>query len=206
MARRTTVEMVALSASVPRGHEGFWEIIRGLDQSGPWRLHDIDYATNVDRASSKDYVHRLERAGFVQRVGEGPGHKGKGTATLWRLVRAPIEAPRLARDGTLLQEPLSQLLWRTIRIIKSFTIRELAESASLPDRQVSIGRASRYVVPLAEVGVLLPLSTGGTRVGHQYRLVRDLGPKAPMLTRSLMVFDPNTRQVVGAPGLVEVQP
>jgi hypothetical protein len=204
MAKRSYVEMVQLTAAVPRGHAGFWSIILGLDAVGPWRLCDVDQRTNVDRASSKDYVHRLERGGFVHRIGEGPGHKGKGTATLWRLLKSPFEAPRLDRAGNELQEPLEALMWRTARIVKTFTASELASMASLPDREVRLGLARRFVSVLAAAEILRPVGPASGPVERTYRLVRDLGPLAPSISRTQMVFDPNSRQVIGTPVLDEV--
>ena len=206
MPQHTLVDMVQLTAVVPRGHAGFWSIIRGLDQAGPWRLCDIDQRSNVDRASIKDYVRRLERGGYAARVGEGPGLKGKGLATLWQLVKSPIEAPRLDRAGRELPEPLEALLWRTARITKTFTSRELADMASLPDRKVSLGLARKFVLALAAVQVLAPVGKARGPAEQTYRLARDLGPKTPSISSAQIVFDPNSRQVIGAPVLGEVAP
>jgi hypothetical protein len=204
MAKRSLVDMVELSAIVPRGHAGFWAIICDLDRSGPWRICDVDQRSNVDRASIKDFVRRLERGGYLGRAGEGPGLKGKGSATLWRLLRTSIDAPRLDRAGNELPEPLEHSLWRTMRIVKQFTARELADMASLPERRISLVVTQRYMKGLATVQLLLPVSKASTGLDQTYRLVRDLGPKAPSITRAQIVFDPNARQVVGVPTLDEV--
>ncbi|MBN9334683.1 hypothetical protein [Devosia sp.] len=198
MAKRSLTEMVQLTARVPRGHEGFWAIILELDGVGPWTLRQLDEQTNVNRASSKDYVHRLERGGFAERVGEVSARSGVANATLWRLLKKPIEAPRLDRHGNELEETSAQLLWRSIRILKTFTCRELQAAAEMPERPVALATARHYVAALSDVGVV---SAPPTRAPTEwtYRLLRDVGPKAPSVSSALVVFDPNSRQVLGEP-------
>lgn len=198
MARRSLTDMVQLTARVPRGHEGFWSIILELDAVGPWTLRQLDDQTNVNRASSKDYVHRLEKGGFVERIGEVPARRGVSNATQWRLIKKPIEAPRLDRHGNVLEETAAQLLWRSIRILKTFTCRELQAAAELPNRPIALNTARHYVAALAEVGMLsAPPSRAPTE--WTYRLLRDVGPKAPSVSSASIVFDPNSRQVIGQP-------
>lgn len=200
MARRSLTDMVQLTARVPRGHEGFWSIILELDAVAPWTLRQLDDLTNVNRASSKDYVHRLERGGFVERIGEVPARSGVAHATQWRLIKKPIEAPRLDRHGNELEETSTQLLWRSIRILKTFTCRELQAAAEMPDRPIALNTARHYVAALSDVGVV-SASPNRAPTEWTYRLLRDVGPKAPSVSSALVVFDPNSRQVLGEPEL-----
>lgn len=197
MARRSLVEMVELTARVPRGHDGFWQIIGQVDGKGPWTTRQIADATNVDRSSVKDYVRRLELGGFIGRVGQCPPKSGPKQAILYRLLKKPIDAPRLDRRGKELAEPNRQLLWRAMRILKVFTCRDLQEAAQLPGRPIALTTAQLYVYALANVGVLVSPQGRGPHV--TYHLVRDLGPKHPSVSTSEIVFDPNSRTVIGAP-------
>ena len=201
MARRSLAEMVELTARVPRGHDGFWAIIKDLDTVGPWTLSQVDGGSNVDRASVKDYVLRLERGGYVGRVGTKPSKDGRSSVTLWRLLKKPVDAPRLDRAGNELHEPVAQLLWRSMRIMKTFSSAELRAAAELPGRDVTLVRTRQFINALSRVGVVFQVP------GHKdlYVLARDLGPKAPSVGKTWVVFDRNSRQVIGTPTL-EVEP
>lgn len=198
MARHSLTDMVELTIAVPRGHEGFWSVIRELDAIGPWTRRQVDDRCNVDRASIKDYVLRLQAGGFVQQVGtldRCPGTK----AILYRLKRSPLEAPRLDRQGRELAEPMYVTLWRTMKMAKTFTVRELAQLAGGEAGRISTRRAGDYVQALARVGIVARVSGGRQRGSNvEFRLVRHLGARAPQIMRSQVVFDPNSRTVVGS--------
>lgn len=198
MTKRPLADMVQITARVPRGNEGFWSIIRGLDAEGPWTLRQVDDRSNVDRARVRDYVKRLELGGIAQRVGEAKAARGVNAANVYRLLKAPFEAPRLDRHGRPLRETATQLLWRSMRILKTFTARELRESAELDDHSIALTTTRNYLHALEQVDILASGSVAGSKT-RCFRLLRDVGPKAPSVSSSLIVFDPNSRQVIGQP-------
>jgi hypothetical protein len=78
-------------------------------------------------------------------------------------------------------------LWRSMRILRSFTRGQLA---AVVEREP--GSVSRYVTALHRAGYLrrTQIIEAGRR-GASWRLVRDTGPVAPVLRRNGTVYDPN---------------
>lgn len=196
---RQSVEQLQVNFVVPRGDAGFWAIIRELDVKGPWGWRDIDRRSNVHERSVRDYIKRLELAGFAERVSQGrTGLHAK--ATQYRLLHRPVEAPRIDRKGNIYPESKTQRLWRTMRMVKTFSVPELTSLAQGDDMVMSQELAKYFIKALVQVGVVQPFASTAAS-DKLYRLVRDLGPIAPVVSLSMVVFDPNAKAVVGQPVL-----
>ncbi|AEQ50782.1 hypothetical protein [Pelagibacterium halotolerans] len=205
MARRPTDEMVRISARVPRGQDGFWQIILKLDACGNWGVPDVEARTNVERGTVKDFVLRLVKGGVARHVGERQAKSRRNVwVQLYRLNARPAETPRFDRAGNRLPEPTIQTLWRTMKMVKIFSVAELADLASTADRRVSTTTAGRYVTHLHRAGIIVSDSKPG--VAATYRLVRDLGARAPIILKTLSLYDPNAQEIVGQAEAREVQP
>ena len=124
--------------------------------------------------------------------------------TLYRLLERPTETPRIDRAGNRLREPTIQTLWRTLRMVKVFTMSELAELATTPAYEVPLQAAQRYVSHLGRAGVVAQITTG--EKPPRYRLVRDLGARAPIILRTTSLYDPNARVIIGDGETREVAP
>lgn len=190
--------MVQLTARVPRGHQGFWEVIRDLHQSqGEWTIPDIDGCCNVDKGTIRDFVRRLTLAGFVEVVREEPAGP-RAPLKVYRLVRNQAEAPKLRRDGT----PAKDLgrgqdqMWRAMKMTDRFTVNELTVLASTDEHPVTRNTAASYVKHLLAAKYLKRVSRGLYRL----RPDRNTGPLAPQVYRSDFVFDPNLKQGFGPTG------
>lgn len=204
MARRSANEMAEINTRVPRGHQGYWKLILKLDAQGPWGVPDILEGSNGDRASIKDFVLRLVRAGIAEPEGTRLARTGKCQVRLYRLNKRPVDAPRLDRQGNVLCEPTIETLWRTMKMAKTFTVLELAELATTPDNAVAEATARRYVSHLKRAGIVA-CSGPNTRT-PRYRLVRDIGAKAPIILKTLSLYDPNAHEILGEGESVEVKP
>lgn len=64
-------------------------------------------------------------------------------------------------------------------------------------------RSSANIRALARVGVLVKIA--GSQNPVRYRLAQNLGAKAPTVSKAEVVFDPNSKSIVGTPAL-EVAP
>ncbi len=114
----------------------------------------------------------------------------------FRLVNdCGAHAPRIDKHG----KPVTQgcgrdQMWRSLRILKLFTCRELAQAASTEEHAVAHDEAKTYVRFLAMAGYLVLLCTGNRAHEAQYAFVksRDTGPRAPLVTREKNVIDGNT--------------
>ena len=200
MPPRPTPDMAALTAAVPRGHAGFWAIIRDRDAAGPWAITDIAGGTNARRDTVADYVRRLTRAGIAVAVGEEPG-TGKATpAALYRLTRRPVDAPRIRRDGTESLPTGQEQMWRAIRQLPTFTVPELVHAASTDVVRIAPEAAYTYVRRLHGAGYVVPLdATAAWRTcGWRLKPAMNTGPCPPRVMRTKFVWDDNLRKVMGA--------
>lgn len=195
MGRHPHPEMVRLIARVPRGQDGFWQIIRALDTKGPWTIDQIHGETNVrHRTTVKDFVYRLVKGGIAEVVGTGAKLANGSNEKVYRLLKRPAATPSLRRDGTVLDAPAQQRLWTAIRSMKSFTVRELAYAAAGSGGPVPERTTIRYVVHLASAGYLASLGGGGYRL----RPAQNTGPAAPKILRMHVVWDANRNEAIGA--------
>jgi len=197
MPRIPLLDYLVLQAERPRGTDGLWAVILRLDAQGPWSASDVDGQTNLNRGCAHQMVRRLERGGYALRVGERTARgRRPQMAPLFRLTARPAEAPRLAADGTLRPEPVMEVLWRVMKMAKAFTASELAELASTEERPVNLNTARSYCDRLTGAGVVARTTVRGAGE-PRYRMVRNLGARAPKILATKVVYDPNAGEVLG---------
>lgn len=206
MPRFGAIEMVALNLRIPRGIDGYWRLMLQADKAGPWTIETLVRQTNVTTRSLSQYVDRLRKGGIVEKIAElPPSAKGRKPAAVYRLAQRPYLAPRLDRNGQVLPETLQQTLWRTIKIVKLFTPRELAGEVSFArDEDVDLGAVRFYVGALTSAGILAVSRHVKSRQEAQYRLVKLLGARAPQVLAARVIFDPNSNAVIGTAEAREV--
>lgn len=171
-----------------------WDAIR---QARTFDLRQV-CPPDVRLATARSYLISLERAGYLaHQATQSDGSK------CYLLARdAGIEAPRLKRDGSPVTRGYAQeQMWRTMRIVgNDFNARELASMASTPEVIVSQIAAGDYLRNLAAAGYLDTAVRGqGLGAGGRltrYRLVRNTGPRPPLVCRAECLYDPNIDQVV----------
>jgi len=172
-----------------QSRDEIWKKIRALKTFCMGDLKRLKlYSSSVER-----YVQALMLANYLSRwwvaaVGKQPGWYR------YELVKDAAESPRVKADGT---EATSwdgrKALWKSMRILRSFTVTDLVMCASVPGHHVAEGEARTYVSYLARAGYLKRLEAGS------FRLVRYTGPKAPMIQRVKQVWDPNLKKVLWRP-------
>lgn len=206
MARRPTPDHVALTVRVPRGHEGYWAIIRDLDAAGPWTTSEVVDRTNANQASVADYVRRLAKAGICTVVEERPS--AFNPVKVYRLTARPLEAPRLRRDGTRCQPTGQEQMWRALRNLGAATYPELALAASTDEVVVDPVAAKTYLKMLVKAGYLVAMAQARPNVPTLWRLKPSMntGPLPPLVMRTKLVWDQNEGRVVGEPRLEEARP
>ncbi|MDQ2084808.1 hypothetical protein RA307_31905 [Xanthobacteraceae bacterium Astr-EGSB] len=204
MGRRPAPEAHALAIRVPRGQDGFWQVIRELDKKGPWSVGQVDGRSNVEIATVRDFVRRLVKAGIA--VVAGQTSILKPSATLYRLVKRPTETPRLRRDGSAVGPTGQQQMWVAMRRLQQFDAAELALAATTDETRVDPTAARFYIVRLHAAGYLAMVAPGKTTGGRAiWRLkpAMDTGPKAPQVMRTQFIFDPNRGAVMGGPVMAQ---
>ena len=198
------LHIVQMNLRVPRGNDAYWKLMHQLDAAGPWTIKQIVLQSNVTTRAVSVYVDRLRRGGFVEIVAHGDQHHaGHKPEARYRLVKRPLDAPRLNMAGEELKETQHQLLWRTMKMVKSFTPRELCDLASEGRDPADIGNVRQYVSCLFAAGIL-GRAAGKMHKEGRYRLIKNLGARAPQILRAKLVFDPNSKAVIGDATATEV--
>lgn len=131
--------------------------------------------------SAYNYVKLLRDNGFVEPAGVG----------LYKQSIKQLETPKFKRDGSLAGEDTRQILWRTMIMLKDFSIEHLVRSAEVDGIDIKEDYARIYSDDLANVGILLKIKRG--RI-PSYKLIRNLGGKAPIVQRIKAVYDPNSKR------------
>ncbi|EGY23939.1 hypothetical protein DA2_3773 [Desulfovibrio sp. A2] len=168
--------------------ERIWASIRA--QTEPWTLATIALTAKAERSQVKDYVTGLRAAGIVAAHTPSPR---PGVAATYRLaVDRGVDAPRVRTDGSEVPPSGRARMWRAMKMLRQFSVAELAAQASLPDAPVALGEADHYCHWLARGGYLLAAGT------DRWVFVpgRDTGPKAPQVLRVKRLLDPNNGVIV----------
>lgn len=195
MPRKTQLEIIRLSARVPRGYEWYWSVIRELDHKGPWSIPEVRGYTNVrNKDSVRDYVSRLVRAGFAAHVDTVKTLDNGVPTKLYRLLKRPSTAPSLRRDGRELGLSAQQRMWTAIRSMKrGFGASELAYAAGDTSGAVPTITTKRFVAHLVTAGYLTSDGAGFYRLKPSM----NTGPAAPKILRTHVVWDSNRNKVIG---------
>lgn len=173
--------------------EAVWEAIRAM---GIFTPGEVVERTGVNRKTARDYLKRLQAGGYVEAFGDA----AEGRLRLIR--KGGVHPPRLKRDGTpVTQGGGTMNMWRTMRMLRSFTPRDLVAHANTPDVTVTELTARSYCSMLLKAGYLrvVQKAVPGQRQAT-YKFVRNTGPLPPQIQRVKQVYDPNLREVTFYPG------
>ena len=173
-------DTITIGSKPPREikRAAMWSLICGV---GIFTLADIVHFTGADRRAVGRYIKDLEAAGIAETIREA-----KGLPTIYRLKRTDLlEAPETGQA----------MLWRSARILKTFTACELVATLDVDDGPPAWSTAKRWLTLMKRVGLIRQSGSRGQVM--IYRLARDLGPKAPMILRGKHVWDPNAGEVLG---------
>lgn len=179
--------------------QAIWSAIRRMD--GPFELPDIVGKTDAHPKTVLDYLTALSASGHL-------GREGTGKAAIYRLVRdTGQEAPKVRPDGSTSSAGRgSENMWRAMRTLAEFSPADIAVHATAGDVVVSEAVAKAYCRMLLATEYLRVVRKAQPMRGclAVYRLIRNSGPKAPMIQRVKRVYDPNTGEVFGAIGEEEL--
>ncbi|MDR2551413.1 MAG: hypothetical protein LBD10_14570 [Desulfobulbus sp.] len=164
--------------------QAVWEAIRQLRE---FTVRELRNKTLLTIESVRDYVLGLTAAGYLKAYPQP-----KGFVTVYALSNdVGAEAPRVRKDGTpVTQGDGRKNMWEAMRILRTFTPRELAVAASMPDCLVKESTAADYAKHLCHAGYL-------RKFGDSYMFLPTAytGPLAPMIQRTKRVWDPNQQKV-----------
>lgn len=147
------------------------------------KLDEIDRETVIAHGASEknagSFIYRWEQVGLLEFV------RKDGKNSIYRPVTKPQSLPHEATaKGNM---------WRAMRLLKTFTAKDIAAHSNAGGQSISIAAAGSYCGVLLAAGLLRKLKAGDTKnKATTYRLIRDLGPLAPETARVYCLQDPNS--------------
>lgn len=174
--------------------QAVWDAIRRL---GTFTVRELRDETLLGVDSVRDYVAGLEAAGYlVQYV------RLNNEARSWKLIKdIGSDAPRVRKDGTpVTQGQGRENMWQAMRMMRAFTAKELAIHARTPGCHVEESTAEDYARHLWHAGYLRREKDGS----YLMLPTAYTGPRAPMIQRTKVVWDPNQNKIRWRSGDLEV--
>jgi hypothetical protein len=165
-----------------------WDYL--LAQTAPSSAAMVAHAVGITVPIVDRYMRRLLDAGFIVASADKP--------ELRSLVKpASVVAPRFGvkAKSAMLGAELANM-WRAMRMLKTFSPRDLAAHCTTPDVEVTELQARNYCRALLEVGYLRVLEKATTTRPARYRLVEDTGPQAPTIRLVPRVWDANVSRMI----------
>lgn len=189
---RKPIHLELVGLQTPR--ERIWKQLRTLRRFTLLELQDAIKPV-VTFSTVEKYVEALVRGGYVKADERKPKAPGAHyTAQAYTLARDAFEAPQVSRTGETTMTPglVRLAMWRAMKALREFDFRDMQRAASTADHAVAERTAQNYLGALAKAGYLQPCSVRSNGHPTRYRLIRDTGARAPVLTRRNTVFDRNT--------------
>lgn len=170
--------------------QALWTVMRELREFG---ISELEDRTRVCDATIHGYVAALTKGGYVERVNASQRQGGHIAKARYALINdIGVDAPRInAKGEESRQGCIREQLWRTMRILGSFATQDLIVHATTEDCAIKLGSAREYLKYLAKAGYIVQRQRGGA-----WRLVKNTGPRPPVIQQIPQVFDPNTGKVV----------
>lgn len=178
--------------------EALWKAIRKKKE---FTLADVAKNCTLREGTIAIYLRSLVRAGYLSESllsMKGANGQGEGfrKPLKYKLIKDRHEPPRVREDGSeITQGKATQRMWNTIRKRKTFILADMRALSSTTEGTVSDRQSEGYLRYLEKAGYVR--NTNGKYLPYAvFRLIRDTGPKAPMIQRIKQVWDPNLRKVM----------
>lgn len=181
--------------------EAIWQLVRQLKT---FTMPDICLEIAMHPTTIGEYLRSLTKAGYLEKKRIATVQRddlGQYQARIqYTLVKDAIEPPRVRADGsTVCQGQGRQNMWRTMKILKRFSLADLVACSSTEEHPVSFDEAKTYVRFILRAGYLKKCDDA-TFQRAVFQLVRWTGPKPPMIQRIKQVWDQNLKKVVWPKG------
>lgn len=168
-----------------------WDIMR-QDKTAFFSANVLAGKTGMNPKNVATLMLGWEKAGYVESVKQKDMFNGK-YGKFWRLLKdCGVDAPRVDRDGRPLSETLSSVAWRTIKILKSFSLDELEAHIGM-SHTIARSTLRHYTSLLAKAGYL---KNTGTAQRPHYVLIKNTGGRAPQVWRITEVYGTNVNDFV----------
>jgi hypothetical protein len=150
--------------------------------------------TGASRMAIHNWLTSWEEDGWVRRVGQDGQHVVYAATTV-QAEAPPARAPAGAAPA---KGPLGQHLWTAARMLRIFTLVELAAHAATEGEPTRESDARSFVSLLTRAGYARKMRVTSGRPAR-YRLIRDTGPRPPVEKRVRATWDANLGAYVHVP-------
>lgn len=170
--------------TLPRNRDGVWAAIR---EQKTFTIKQIADRVGLPRWKSQMYIRPLQKAGYIERLGNKAGH-----SFLYRLVKdIGKHGPEMTKAGNHQPPTGQQRMWVAMKVLKRFSHRDISLTA-----EVDNATASHYCNTLKRACYL---SQDGYGEIFCFNHQKDTGLYAPRLIgkrKSLQVYDRNLNKIV----------
>ena len=185
-----------------RGEDYLWSLMmerHEVDRS--FTVADIRLKSSAAEPTVREFMGRLLLGGFIQAIAAPPVQS-------YMVAKPQAETPRVRKDGSIIESAgAAQCMWNAMRTAfrTGFNALDLVSFASTDEVDVTLPVALTYIKKLNAAGYLIVI----TRRAAAYTVWRldpamNTGPKAPMILKTQLVFDPNKGDIIGAAEAEEV--
>jgi hypothetical protein len=177
-----------------RSRDNMWKAMMEL---GTFSVKDISYKTMLHTGTISAYLIGLEAAGYV--TVEREQIRPNQTKNTYTIVKRQLETPRVKKDGSEISLGRgTENMWRSMRMIGTFSPADLAAAASTSDAEIKLTTAKDYIKHLLRAGYLAIVSESSPGTQANYRIIKSKisGPFPPQIQRVKQVYDPNLQKVV----------
>ncbi len=171
------------------GRDIIWKAIRELKT---FTKQDLLYKTDVNLGTICTFLTSLENADYISKK-EIKKQKNNMPLFEYCLIKdIGVDAPKVRKDGSRVKPKATDNMWRTMRILKKFSVKDLILNATTDDVQIKPTSADSYCKYLCRAGYLV------RNADKTYTFLQSkyTGPLAPMIQRIKQLYDPNIGKIV----------
>lgn len=175
----------------PKNRKMIWAVIRELKN---FTVRNIEDRTKILPRTITSYLQSLEKAQIISKKVVYAEGRGCLRTNVYNLKKdLGVNAPVVNKNGSLIEDSHQSRIWRAIRILKNFTLKDIVATASQDDDPVSLTATDQYLNYLKKAGYLS--KKNNEKVFH-LNLTMNKGIQAPQIQRIRQIYDPNIDAIV----------
>lgn len=175
----------------PKNRKMIWAVIRELKT---FTIRNLEDRTKIAPRTITSYLQALEKAEIINKNVVYATGRGCLRTNEYKLLKdLGVNAPVVNKSGSLIEDSHQSRIWRAVRILKNFTLRDIVATASQDDDPVTMASAEQYLNFLKKAGYLSKKNK--EKVFHLV-LSMNKGIQAPQVQRIRQIYDPNIDKVV----------
>ncbi|MGD9638348.1 MAG: hypothetical protein AB7U85_04750 [Alphaproteobacteria bacterium] len=184
---RKPVHLIKASKELS-GRDAVWKAIRELKT---FTKEDLSKKAKVNVETIRTFLTGLVKGGYISK--EDHRKQNNNEPIKYNLVKdIGVDAPKVRKDGSKVKPVATENMWRTMRILKRFSVKDLILNATTDEIQIKPTSADSYCKYLCRAGYL------AKNADRTYTFLQSkyTGPLAPMIQRIKQLYDPNIGKIV----------